>query len=625
MLNSMIEEQRVKIQSMEGIIIQLLSSIAVVPPDVLTNLSQIGIEVEVMQLDNDDIGGQSELYKTFEGVTNEQEFPATGENTSEEVDPLGDEGQDNVLYDTNTGSIPCAESVNITDPSHFEAHENVVITTQASTHRTGDSTNSAVKFYCSVCSFVCEQFAGLMQHISEAHVQARHDKNIMQIGRPRCKGFNMSQSDNETDLSVCRRKKTAKTKTYVDENDEDDSIKRTSYVSRSGRKCKRLKIGGERSQENVPRHVANVKNSDESQTEELESNDQVIKPETQQKTESTNYSCSIKKCETVCSSAEELIKHVNEMHSDDKRWTCHNCKQMFATWTEKDKHAKVCYAKNSRVGPFVCELCGKEGIPDMTKLKDHLYQHRRRLRDKQKKQNMCLNGDSLGRPPQLRLPCDICGKQITREGMKNHVKTHIKPTVCELCGAGFATKMALRVHKIRVHEDISLAKYKCDHCGQLFVELSKCKIHVTEVHNTEYDIKCGVCHKAFPSQRYLQSHMKTTHADKPHKCHLCSAAFGLKALLTRHVKFVHLKNTTFYCSMCKIKFDSHTNLTAHKNTSHAGEFKYCCLVCSKGFNRRYYYRNHLANCHNMETTILDNKDMRVTMAMDDNVDAASGV
>ena len=449
------------------------------------------------------------------------------------------------------------------------------------------------------------------------------------------------------------QKSTANLKDVVDDKSSVDvtmattSVKNTLYVSKFGRRCKRKVAYDERDEgvEEGPvckQEKSIIKNSATGETAPdnmgsgTETNrceaispdtfkteptieaaiDQCVKIEDAADSGKDKHACSFRKCPAVFSSRCEVLEHIKEKHSEDKSRRCSKCKQMFITPDEKRKHTKICFQRLNKVGPFVCETCGKEDIPNVTKLRDHMWNHRRQVQLRERKRHMAESGIKEDPKPTEKLPCEICGKLIGRYGMRNHLFKHSKPMACDLCDAAFAKPNALKMHKLSQHNDESHAKFKCDECGRLFVEMNRCEAHINAVHRKEYNIKCDTCGKAFPSERLLNVHVKVTHAEKIFKCHSCSSAYGLRTQLNRHIKLVHLKQTMFYCRRCKQKFSKKSDMKAHEKAAHPGEFTFRCVVCQKGFNDKNQYRRHLTNVHKLKTIIQDNREMRIVSELE---------
>merc|ERR1712179_691288 len=96
---------------------------------------------------------------------------------------------------------------------------------------------------------------------------------------------------------------------------------------------------------------------------------------------------------------------------------------------------------------------------------------------------------------------------------------------------------------------------------------------------SQNNIECQYCDKTFSVQRYLDAHVKRTHADiKVHKCSECEKSFTLLHNLKKHIEDIHSDQRENTCEFCGKKFSRVDNLNEHIKLIHlkeTGEF-----VCS---------------------------------------------
>ncbi|XP_063631016.1 zinc finger protein 37-like [Cydia splendana] len=103
-------------------------------------------------------------------------------------------------------------------------------------------------------------------------------------------------------------------------------------------------------------------------------------------------------CSRVFPTGTMLRRHVESVHSDERRYECPVCHAMFKSSTNRTRHQRL--AHDNRVGP-----------------KDKM--------------------------------CDYCGKAFkTKKMVADHINTHTgaRPFVCALCGADFGFRSALYLH-----------------------------------------------------------------------------------------------------------------------------------------------------------------------------------
>ena len=125
-------------------------------------------------------------------------------------------------------------------------------------------------------------------------------------------------------------------------------------------------------------------------------------------------------------------------------------------------------------------------------------------------------------------------------------------------------------------------------------DFSKLGNHVQGVHKDMYseNIVCEECHKAFPSQSYLKTHMQRMHkvgaAERGKICPFCGEK---KLQLNDHIMRAH-KTQHFQCQYCPKKFKTSVQRRIHHNV-HTGFKPYTCLNCDSRFSRLHHRKTHL--------------------------------
>ena len=125
-------------------------------------------------------------------------------------------------------------------------------------------------------------------------------------------------------------------------------------------------------------------------------------------------------------------------------------------------------------------------------------------------------------------------------------------------------------------------------------DFSKLGNHVQGVHKDMYseNIVCEECHKAFPSQSYLKTHMQRMHkvgaAERGKICPFCGEK---KLQLNDHIMRAH-KTQHFQCQYCPKKFKTSVQRRIHHNV-HTGFKPYTCLNCDSRFSRLHHRKSHL--------------------------------
>ncbi|CAH1776335.1 unnamed protein product [Owenia fusiformis] len=104
----------------------------------------------------------------------------------------------------------------------------------------------------------------------------------------------------------------------------------------------------------------------------------------------------------------------------------------------------------------------------------------------------------------------------------------------------FATSAELKNHMSTHHVNLI---HKCEYCDREFGLLSAKynHEHICKSRDERIEIKCSICQKSFPCQRYLKKHMHI-HKNLKVKCMLCHKHFSNKFSLKRHMKKSHMND-----------------------------------------------------------------------------------
>jgi KRAB domain-containing zinc finger protein len=96
--------------------------------------------------------------------------------------------------------------------------------------------------------------------------------------------------------------------------------------------------------------------------------------------------------------------------------------------------------------------------------------------------------------------------------LRGHVDAvhKVQPTLCDICSQVFKNVHALRVHKRKLHEEVSLVS--CPSCSKVFENKIKLYDHKRAVHTLK-DSKCPDCGKTYKNKNLLQKHVKVYHKD----------------------------------------------------------------------------------------------------------------
>ena len=230
---------------------------------------------------------------------------------------------------------------------------------------------------------------------------------------------------------------------------------------------------------------------------------------------------------------------------DEKKFKCLLCNLNFANHERKQDHMKLQHPKNDE-GQIECTFCGK--MFKDKKLSMHV------LRNHTGKENY--------------VNCSNCKQKFHKDNLEAHEKSCAtkEAEVCPVCGKSF---LSLKSH-MQLHEKTKSAMISCQLCGK---ELSKdgLRSHM-RTHETKTPCpECGVI------VRNLDQHYRTMHTsdrDKPFPCQDCDRGFLLKGQLEKHRMSVHLKTRPYKCRYgCSNAYNDVSNRNTHEKKTHGGIFK----------------------------------------------------
>lgn len=114
-----------------------------------------------------------------------------------------------------------------------------------------------------------------------------------------------------------------------------------------------------------------------------------------------------------------------------------------------------------------------------------------------------------------------------------HMK--MRPHICEFCGKGYSGRHALRTHR---RQHTNEAPYRCEFCARSFRQRVSLRGHLKTVHHVEEEntVVCDKCGKGFTTIVALNSHTRL-HTEV--KCSFCSDTFADLIYLDQHISAVH--------------------------------------------------------------------------------------
>ncbi|CAH2230092.1 jg11300 [Pararge aegeria aegeria] len=190
------------------------------------------------------------------------------------------------------------------------------------------------------------------------------------------------------------------------------------------------------------------------------------------------------------------------------------------------------------------------------------------------------------------LKCVICGIAFGKfKGLQEHMNTHYRNYVCDICNAGCINRKILSRHMIS-HKT---GAFKCDECPKVFKSIEKKRLHEYSVHkNKNLRSKCRYCEERFNTNHKRDRHMTKVHNVPPviRKCMACERTFTSQNALRIHNKRDHLMERQYRCTECSMSFYNRFQLKIHM-LKHTGKKDFQCNVCLKAFGRMYTLREHM--------------------------------
>ncbi|CAL9705741.1 unnamed protein product [Knipowitschia caucasica] len=320
-------------------------------------------------------------------------------------------------------------------------------------------------------------------------------------------------------------------------------------------------------------------------------------------------------CQAQFASAEEVVKHFQELKSTQPI-TCIECSPPMLLSNN------CCAAAHQRIhlntAPHVCPECGGSAKPAVfkTHIEETCFHFARRIGYR----------------------CSSC---LVVFGGINSVKSHIQQAHCDMfqkcpvCPMAFKSGSSIQNHISAQHPTLTEAQaisiFKCVMCDTVFTSKTLLHIHFdTHLANQKVHVyKCPECPKQFSVRSSLMEHLKTHQTKIKQESPLPFSQPTVKMESSEDEessspsKEVTKKTRKqFPCNKCDGSFSTTSNLRRHIRDKHkAAARSFRCQFCTdvkKTFNSRVMLEKHIRLRHKMETG-----DEAFLMEGSDNADSSS--
>ncbi|XP_069363794.1 oocyte zinc finger protein XlCOF6-like isoform X4 [Maniola hyperantus] len=190
------------------------------------------------------------------------------------------------------------------------------------------------------------------------------------------------------------------------------------------------------------------------------------------------------------------------------------------------------------------------------------------------------------------LRCAICTLVFNKfKILLEHMKTHYRNYVCEICDYGCINQKTMVNHK----QSHKTGSFECSECSKVFETHLRRRTHMNTVHKYKnMPAKCTICNERFHSGPMKDQHMVTMHGMSPiiRKCTACEKTFTNQNALRIHTKRYHLMERRYPCKECEMRFYTGAELKYHM-VKHTGKKEFKCDICMKCFSRKWILSEHM--------------------------------
>ncbi|XP_075538286.1 uncharacterized protein LOC142572805 [Dermacentor variabilis] len=327
-----------------------------------------------------------------------------------------------------------------------------------------------------------------------------------------------------------------------------------------------------------------------------------------------------KHCSSKFRSEQELDKHMQSDHLDRAPYLCSYCASAFFSADMLAAHEVKCPVARQQRQTVACQLC-KFTTSEASSLCQHIQEaHTEKviytcepcghlsLDFSVHQEHVKSHGPDGKAPSRSPAPtsrggesvqCPLCKKDFKNSRtLKEHIKRHPRSVrhVCELCGEGITTNVALIKHLNR-HNKEAARKYQCLFCSKCFQTTFSVSRHMKNIHLFDHEHGCELCPHKFATVKEKADHMAKAHVvampkgKRVHKCTDCNFETESLGRFERH-RASHTGVYPYECSECPRRFAAKEELSRHVHIIHP-KGQQNCPQCPRLFQDQLEFDTHL--------------------------------
>ena len=184
-------------------------------------------------------------------------------------------------------------------------------------------------------------------------------------------------------------------------------------------------------------------------------------------------------CGKTLKSDRMLALHMNAAHTHKETFPCQICGRVFYAASSLHSHKKRLHSSNAEKHP--CPKCNK-----LFAFNSELSRHMQLMHGQSSLSQVHRNVEPISASSGLTHKCMECGKQLrSKECLILHINAKHTQKLrypCKVCGKVFYAPSSRFCHMKRSHTSLE-QKFRCHHCGKLFVFHYLLRNHLQIAHN----------------------------------------------------------------------------------------------------------------------------------------------